>query len=234
MQIAKYSLGTGDRFGLQGKAQLAAIEKARRRGVELSIVWNKSHREHCIVGSSPQDVRNEADKAVKDLNYQGQYFVDADHIGIDNVDLFMDSSDFFTLDVADFIGRKSDKKSLTAFLEKQSSGPAHIASLLRPSRSMQRSITEKSYCSFSVSICDQSTGMVTKPIFSMSLLRYSVFVTMSGSIQQPRLWRPRLLFLHLAARTISPCFSASFSEKTSAFFRDSSASIEALALSLMS
>ncbi len=148
MQIAKYSLGTGDRFGLQGKAQLAAIEKARRRGVELSIVWNKSHREHCIVGSSPQDVRNEADKAVKDLNYQGQYFVDADHIGIDNVDLFMDSSDFFTLDVADFIGRKSDKKSLTAFLEKQSRfiGKLTIPGINRPlevSKEELQSIAEK-------------------------------------------------------------------------------------------
>lgn len=118
MEIAKYSFGTGDRFGLQGKAQLAALQKAQARGVDLAIVWNKSHREHIITGTSPQAVREEADEAVKTNGWVGQFFVDADHIGLGNVDLFLESSDFFTLDVADFIGKKADEKSLAAFLDK--------------------------------------------------------------------------------------------------------------------
>jgi len=120
MDIAKYSIGTGDRFGLQGKAQLAAVEKARDQGAELAIVWNKSNREHIIVNSTPQDVRVEADQAVNERGWKGQYFVDADHIGLGNVDIFLESSDFFTLDVADFIGKKADENSLAEFRQKYS------------------------------------------------------------------------------------------------------------------
>ncbi len=120
MKIAKYSIGTGDRFGLQGKAQLAAIEKAHKQGVDLAIVWNKSHREHTIVNTTQLAVRQEADQAVSERGWKGQYYVDADHIGLGNVDLFLESSDFFTLDVADFIGKKADTKSLAEFNEKYS------------------------------------------------------------------------------------------------------------------
>ncbi len=129
MKIAKYSLGTGDRFGLQGKAQLAAIEKAKEQGVDLAIVWNKSHREHSIVNTTQQAVRTEADNAVKNIGWKGQYLVDADHIGLNNVDLFVESSDFFTLDVADFIGKKADSKTVNEFLGKYSS---YIGDLVVP------------------------------------------------------------------------------------------------------
>lgn len=118
VDLAKYSIGTGDRFGRQGRAQLAAVEKAQRKGVDLAIVWNKSHREHMIIKTTPQAVREAADKAVDDRGWQGQYFVDADHIGLGNVDLFLESSDFFTIDVADFIGKKADARSLSDFIER--------------------------------------------------------------------------------------------------------------------
>lgn len=134
MEIAKYSFGTGDRFGLQGKAQLAAIKKAGEQGVDLAIVWNKSHREHTIVKTAQESLRDEADNAVKELGWQGQYFVDADHIGLGNVDLFLESSDFFTLDVADFIGKKADDSSMQKFIQKYSSfiGEVKIPGLKGP------------------------------------------------------------------------------------------------------
>ena len=148
MKIAKYSIGTGDRFGLQGKAQLAAIKKALDNGVDLAIVWNKSHREHSIVGTGQQAVREEADQAVNALGWKGQYFVDADHIGLGNVDLFLKSSDFFTLDVADFIGKKADDRSLAVFIKKYSSflGDLSIPGLDRPlkiSAELLQAIAEK-------------------------------------------------------------------------------------------
>lgn len=120
MKLAKYSFGTGDRFGLQGKAQLAAVEKARAKGIDLAIVWNKSHREHTIIGTDQRALRQEAEVAVEALNYTGQYLVDADHIGLDTVDLFVESSDFFTLDVADFIGKQASAESIVAFIDKMS------------------------------------------------------------------------------------------------------------------
>lgn len=107
MILEKYSFGIGDRFCQQGKAQLAALIKAKEHGVSITPVWNKSHREHTIVGTRPSDTRKEADNAIGACGWDGSYFVDADHIGSSNVDEFIESSDFFTLDVADFIGKAS-------------------------------------------------------------------------------------------------------------------------------
>ena len=115
MPLGKYSFGIGDRFGHQGKAQLAALLKAQAAGAEITPVWNKSHREHKIIGTEPGDVRNEADAAVAACGWQKPYFVDADHIGMANVDAFIEASDFFTLDVADFIGRPAAEADVEAF-----------------------------------------------------------------------------------------------------------------------
>jgi hypothetical protein len=117
MNLEQYSFGIGDRFGHQGRAQLQAIIKAKQAGIDITPVWNKSHREHTIIGTAPPDVRTEADAAVKALGWGGSYCVDADHIGLKNVDLFIDSSDFFTLDVADFIGQAADEAGISAFVE---------------------------------------------------------------------------------------------------------------------
>jgi hypothetical protein len=116
MKLGKYSFGIGDRFGMQGKYQLQAFEKALQLGVEIIPVWNKSNREHTIVHSEPSDVRMEANEAVAARNWKKEYFVDADHINNSNVEKFIDSSDFFTLDVADFIGSPSHEKEINDFI----------------------------------------------------------------------------------------------------------------------
>ena len=118
MILEKYSFGIGDRFCRQGKAQLAALMKAKQQGLNITPVWNKSHREHTIIGTTPQDTRREADEAVRACGWRGPYFVDADHIGLSNVDEFIESSDFFTLDVADFIGKPADKSDVDSFVQK--------------------------------------------------------------------------------------------------------------------
>jgi len=120
MILEKYSFGIGDRFCHQGKAQLSAIMKAKEQGLSITPVWNKSHREHTIIGTTPADTRQEALDAVKVLQWDGPYFVDADHIGPGNVDRFIESSDFFTLDVADFIAQPADKSDIDAFVKKYS------------------------------------------------------------------------------------------------------------------
>src|SRR5690554_288841 len=116
MKLGKYSIGVGDRFTHQGRAQLRAIMKANETGLEINPVWNKSNREHIYVGTVPADTRKEADEAVKALNYTGPYFVDADHINLSSVSKYVDSSDFFTLDVASFIGKESSKEDVDAFV----------------------------------------------------------------------------------------------------------------------
>ena len=119
MELGKYSFGTGDRFAHQGEAQLQGSILAMLAGVELTHVWNKSFREHKTVKSGPESVRVEADQAVKALGWQGQFLVDADHINMDTVDEFVPHSDFFTLDVADFIGKPSSKEDIEAFVTKK-------------------------------------------------------------------------------------------------------------------
>jgi len=118
MQLPKYSIGIGDRFGHQGPAQLDALIRARRRKCSITPVWNKSYREHAITGSRPEDVRDEAERAVAARGWTGAYFVGADHVNLDTVDAFIQSSDFFTLDVADYIGVDPRAKDLRRFVEK--------------------------------------------------------------------------------------------------------------------
>lgn len=127
MQIEKYSMGMGDRFAHQGKAQLQAMVQARAAGVNVAPVWNKSHREHTIIHTAPASVRAEADAAVKALGWKGTYHVDADHIGLKNVDLFIEASDFFTLDVADFTGQPAGEADIRAFVDKHSKYVGELA-----------------------------------------------------------------------------------------------------------
>jgi hypothetical protein len=112
----KYSIGMGDRFGHQGSAQLKAIIDAGKKGIEITPVWNKSNREHIIIGTEPGDVRKEADDVTKKAGFTKPYFVDADHINLDNVDRFIESSDFFTIDVASYIGKRAEEEAVQKFV----------------------------------------------------------------------------------------------------------------------
>ena len=116
--LGKYSLGMGDRFAHQATAQLRACVKAAERGVSIVPVWNKSNREHLTIGSEPASVRAAADQAVKALGWKGAYHVDADHINLTTVDRFIAPSDFFTIDVASFIGQPAQASAISLFVER--------------------------------------------------------------------------------------------------------------------
>lgn len=125
-KLGKYSMGLGDRFGRQGKAQLKAIIEAGNKGIDITPVWNKSNREHMIIGTLPGDVRIEADTVIKEAGFNKAYFVDADHINHETVDRFISSSDFFTIDVASYIGKKATENDLKDFLNKTRKYDGHI------------------------------------------------------------------------------------------------------------
>jgi hypothetical protein len=118
LKLGKYSIGTGDRFAHQAKAQLQACIKALENGVEIVPVWNKSNREHTIIGSEPISARQAADAAVKALNWKPAYYLDADHITTQTVDRFLAPCDFFTIDVADFIGQPAQTADIDAFVKR--------------------------------------------------------------------------------------------------------------------
>ena len=116
MKLEKFSIGIGDRFGHQGAAQLRALLRAREEGIEAVPVWNKSHREHTIIGSTPEDTRAAAERAVKDVGWKRSWHTDADHIGLATVDAFVPWCDFFTIDVADLIGQTAPPEEISGFL----------------------------------------------------------------------------------------------------------------------
>jgi len=116
MILEKYSIGIGDRFGMEGAAQVRALQKAARDGVSLVPVWNKSNREHSIIGTNPNDTLLAAMAAVKATSWTKPFYLDADHIGLATLDKFIEPCNFFTIDVADVIGRPADQSAADAFL----------------------------------------------------------------------------------------------------------------------
>jgi hypothetical protein len=134
LTLPRFTFGVGDRFAHQAEAQLAAFERLAADGVVVSPVWNKSNREHCFIGSAPASVRAAASAAVTSRKWPHPWFVDADHIRLDTVDRFLDSSDFFTIDVADSIGKPATDADVAAFLAKhpELTGPLSIPGITAP------------------------------------------------------------------------------------------------------
>jgi hypothetical protein len=147
-KLGKYSIGLGDRFGHQGHAQLKAIIDAGKKGIDITPVWNKSNREHITIGTQPGDVRDEADSVTRSAGFGKSYFVDADHINLDTVDRFIESSDFFTIDVASYIGKRAEETEIQEFLSgtEKYSGEIKIPGIKKPlksSRSQLKNIADK-------------------------------------------------------------------------------------------
>jgi hypothetical protein len=118
LTLEQYSLGVGDRFAHQAQAQLRACMRAAEQGVEVIPVWNKSHREHVTIGSDPATTRLAADAAVKALRWQKPYHVDADHIRFETVARFVPHADFYTIDVAEEIGKPAPSSKIHRFAER--------------------------------------------------------------------------------------------------------------------
>ena len=148
LTLEKFSLGVGDRFAHQAKAQLRACQLLAEKGVDVAPVWNKSHREHSFIGSEPGSVLAAAQQAVETLNWKKGWHVDADHIRLETVDRFIPASDFFTLDVADSIGQPASPDSVENFLTRHPElvGALEIPQIQNPfhtTREQIRKIVEK-------------------------------------------------------------------------------------------
>jgi tagaturonate epimerase len=140
VKLNRFSFGVGDRFAHQAKAQLTAIQKAKESGVSITPVWNKSYREHTTIGSKSNVTRRQADLAVTSCGWNDLYFLDADHINLSNVDFFMETCDFFTLDVADYIGQIAGSTEVDKFVSKYSK---YIGTLDLPGLNQSFDISEE-------------------------------------------------------------------------------------------
>ena len=107
---------------------------AAQRGTAIIPVWNKSNREHLIVGSEPSGTREAADRAVRELDWKCPYYLDADHINLTTVDRFLSPCNFFTLDVANTIGRPPAPGAVDEFLRRHPEliGRIEIPGIARP------------------------------------------------------------------------------------------------------
>lgn len=143
LRLSRYSIGTGDRFAHQARPQLQAFILAANKGVNVVPVWNKSNREHKFIGTEPVSVRNAAMAAVRDLKWTNPWHVDADHINLDTVERFLEPSDFFTIDVADFIGQPASPTDLDAFVARHPEliGSVAVQGIEEPFNTTRESIT---------------------------------------------------------------------------------------------
>ena len=119
--LEPYSFGVGDRFAHQAKAQLRAFislseQMKPKPGLAVVPVWNKSNREHTFIGSEPQSVYEAAAVAVAELGWDQPWYVDADHVQLNTVDRFLACSNFFTIDVADSIGKPASDSDVSQFV----------------------------------------------------------------------------------------------------------------------
>jgi hypothetical protein len=126
LSLEKFSVGVGDRFAQQAEAQLRACILATEQGANVVPVWNKSNREHTIIGSQPASVRAAAEAAVKKLGWNKGWHVDADHIRLETVDKFVPYSDFYTIDVADSIGKPAKPEDVKKFADKHPELIGHL------------------------------------------------------------------------------------------------------------
>jgi tagaturonate epimerase len=217
LALGKYSVGVGDRFAHQARAQLQAFVLAARRGVEIIPVWNKSNREHTTIGSQPAGVRAAADTAAHELHWTRPYHVDADHIRLETVDRFVPHSDFFTIDVADFIGRAAARAEVDAFLARHPElvGRVEIPQLDQPLE-MSRADVERSAAKYLFAV--QEAGRIYRHIEqAKGAVQFITEISMdeTDNPQTP----PELLVILTAiadagvpAQTIAPKFSGRFNK----------------------
>ncbi len=216
LSLGKFSLGMGDRFAHQARAQLRACQLALEHGVEITPVWNKSNREHNIIGSEPAATRIAADAAVKALGWTIPHFLDADHIGLKTVDRFISVSDFFTIDVADFIAKPAAPETVTVFADRHPElvGALAIAGIAEPF-STQRADIERIAGKYLLAV--QEAGKVHRYIDAAKKGRYIPEISMdeTDSPQTP----PELLVILAAIadegipiQTIAPKFTGRFNK----------------------
>jgi hypothetical protein len=215
--LGKYSMGIGDRFGHQGKAQLSAIIEAGRKGIDITPVWNKSNREHTFTGTDPIDVRNEADSVTKNVGFIKPYYVDADHINLDTFERFLGSSDFYTIDVAAYIGKRASDQQTDNFLKQAGDfqGKLQVTGIEKPFIISKILLTE---IAAKYLYAAQKAGEIYKKIENASGKGSFITEISMDEVAQPQSPAELIFFLKMSAdekiplQTIAPKFSGRFNK----------------------
>jgi hypothetical protein len=215
-KIAKFTFGVGDRFAHQASAQLQAFLVAAREGVDIVPVWNKSNREHTIIGSEPAGTRAAADAAAAALGWNKDYHLDADHINLTTVDRFIAPCDFFTLDVADDIGHAASPADVEAFLDKHPEllGSINIEGIEAP---FDISLEEARRIANKFLLATQKAGAIYRHILGAKGADFITEVSMDET-DSPQTPAELLIILaalsdqHVPIQTIAPKFTGRFNK----------------------
>ena len=100
------SFGFGDRLGLATAGHITAV-----RGTKFAPVFaQQSVRENARTGRSPQQVMDDAKRAVEIANWDAPWGADADHLKLaDDIPAFVDAGyPFFTVDPGEFVDNSAD------------------------------------------------------------------------------------------------------------------------------
>ena len=218
LTLERFSFGIGDRFAHQAKAQLHAFQMLAKDGVDVVPVWNKSNREHTFIGSEPSSVRAAGQAAVAALGWARGWHVDADHIGLKTVDRFLPHSDFFTLDVADFINKPAAPEAVKAFVDKHSEliGTVTVAGIGRPFE-ITRAEVERVAGKFLLAV--QEAGKIYRHIAAQKGADNFIAEVSMDETDSPQT-PPELLIILTAladegipAQTIAPKFTGRFNKE---------------------
>jgi hypothetical protein len=110
------SFGFGDRLGLATSGHIAAV-----KGSGLAPVFaQQSVRENARTGRSPQQVMDDAQRAVDEMEWDAPWGADADHLKtVDDLLPFIQAGyTFFTVDPGAYVDNKADTDSLATLKEK--------------------------------------------------------------------------------------------------------------------
>jgi len=217
LTLERFSIGVGDRFAHQARAQLRAFQMLAKDGFDAVPVWNKSNREHTFIGSEPQSVFDAAQAAVKSLGWSKGWHVDADHIRLETVDRFIPCSDFFTIDVADSIGKPAAPADVQAFLDRHPEliGTVSIAGV-NPPFTTTRGDVERVVAKYLLAV--QEAGQIYKHICAKKGEGHFITEVSMDETDAPQ--TPPELLIILAAiadqkipvQTIAPKFTGRFNK----------------------
>ena len=185
--------------------------------MDVTPVWNKSNREHVTVGSEPASTQAAVESAVKELRWEKAYHVDADHIRLETVDRFIPHSDFYTIDVADWIGKPADRKAVAAFIKRHAElvGQISIPQIEWPFRTTAAEV-ERIIGKYLLAV--QEAGKIYRHIAKMRGGRK--FITEISMDETDRPQTPPELLIILAAiadekipiQTVAPKFTGRFNK----------------------
>jgi len=110
------SFGFGDRLGLATPGHIAAV-----KGTKFAPIFaQQSVRENARTGRTPQQVMNDAKRAVDAAKWDSPWGADADHLKtVDDLPLFVDAGyTFFTVDPGEYVDNAADTDSIETLKQK--------------------------------------------------------------------------------------------------------------------